>query len=921
MALSDLIVRLRADTTDFTRKWADVQNQLNSAARQAVASTSGFRAFGDVLSRAGTAATAGLTVPLVGVGVAALRVAGNLESAQTAFTTILKSSTAAGAALRDLRKFALATPFEFPDLVSSSQRLLAFGVDAKQLIPTLRSIGNAVSSVGGGKAELDRVILAIGQIGAKGKLSAEEMNQLAETGLPVRDILAKSFGITTAQLVDMTQRGAVPADKAIRALLQGFDARFGGAMEAQSRTLQGIFSNLKDQVTDTLGSIGQALAPTAKRVAAEFVEPTLARLKELATGFAGLSPEMQNATLAFGAFGVVAGPFLLVLGQMTQGFAALTTVLRLVPFAAIAANALTFITSLQGSLIPALQGVRLTALGASVAIAGIGTAALAAAPALVELVSTWYQMRTAQADAAKAAQTVEDAIGATAIAIRQRGGDISALSSEYRRGQITQDQYARGLRDVLVALTNQQGPSQAAAESTKHNADQSLRLASATSAVTANPLPEWFTRVSETAGRAILALGPVGAAVANLIREEVFNRQQNAFRKLQEALTDFATAGEATGNKLDLDSDFIRFAVATDQFGTSLDSLTPRLDNVNARMIRLFDPTNASNLPLKSQTSQRLVDLFTNPFQQARIEQAGLRAEADRLGEVYTQVAAAAGGSSVIARRAYAEWTEAERRAAGVTELGGQRSARAFQEVSTILTNMNQRIAESIVNWRGFGETATGIAKQIETAIVAEIIQKLILTESRMNAISNALGRVLARIPGLGKVFGGGTIPTPGTVAGGAGTAAGSAGGTGSAAIQAATSGLQGALSLAFAGVSAVTGIIGNVLAFKTGKDTARLEVTARAIFAEVSNIRTDNWTQFNKGTAYLPAIAEAINRFGDAHGAYLSGILGTLQGGSRVVAADAGSGITINLTIQGSVVGTTVQQLADEVARALGRR
>src|SRR5205823_99725 len=88
----------------------------------------------------------------------------------------------------------------------------------------------------------------------QGKVSMEEIRQLAETGLPVFDILRDKLGLTAEQIQDIGNQG-VSSDKAISALLQGFDERFGGAMDAQSKTALGLLSTLKDNASFFLREI------------------------------------------------------------------------------------------------------------------------------------------------------------------------------------------------------------------------------------------------------------------------------------------------------------------------------------------------------------------------------------------------------------------------------------------------------------------------------------------------------------------------------------------------------------------------------------------------------------------------------------------------------------------------------------------
>lgn len=57
----------------------------------------------------------------------------------------------------------------------------------------MTTLGNTVAAVGGNSETLNNIARALGQIQTKGKLSAEEMNQLAENGVGAWDILSKQM--------------------------------------------------------------------------------------------------------------------------------------------------------------------------------------------------------------------------------------------------------------------------------------------------------------------------------------------------------------------------------------------------------------------------------------------------------------------------------------------------------------------------------------------------------------------------------------------------------------------------------------------------------------------------------------------------------------------------------------------------------
>src|ERR1700750_1932271 len=104
------------------------------------------------------------------MGVAAtvfgVKSAASLQQAKVGFTTLLGSGQKADAFLKQLQAFAQKTPFELPGLEKNAQQLLAMGISANKVIPTLTGIGDAVAAMGGSSETVNQVTLAIGQMSA-----------------------------------------------------------------------------------------------------------------------------------------------------------------------------------------------------------------------------------------------------------------------------------------------------------------------------------------------------------------------------------------------------------------------------------------------------------------------------------------------------------------------------------------------------------------------------------------------------------------------------------------------------------------------------------------------------------------------------------------------------------------------------------
>ena len=215
-------------------------NMSAAAGRAATALRTGLV----VAAAATVAAMAAMSVQAIRTGVAFNSM---LEQVSIGFTTMLGSAEEAQTFIERMQRFAATTPFEFPELVTASQRMLAMGFSAESVLPTLRAVGDAVAALGSGAEGIDRVTRALGQMQAKGRVSAEELLQLTEAGIPAWEILAETLETDVAGAMDLVAGRAVDSRDAIVGLVEGIDKRFGGMMERQSQTLSGLFSTIKDE--------------------------------------------------------------------------------------------------------------------------------------------------------------------------------------------------------------------------------------------------------------------------------------------------------------------------------------------------------------------------------------------------------------------------------------------------------------------------------------------------------------------------------------------------------------------------------------------------------------------------------------------------------------------------------------------------
>ena len=245
-----MTIFIGGDNSDFLKKWESTKRALRKGLGSEAMAASESIATG----------LAAATAALAAFGVASIKLAGDMDASRKALTTLLGDAKAAEKMLADLATFAADTPFELPGLLTSSKKLLAFGFAAQDIIPMLAAIGDAAAMLGIGEEGISRLTNAIGQMQAKGKVSAEEMMQLAEAGVPAWKFLADAIGKDIPTAMKMAEQGAIDSTTGINALLMGMQSKFQGGMEAMSKTIPGLMSTIKDNVSMVMVEIGDSIA-------------------------------------------------------------------------------------------------------------------------------------------------------------------------------------------------------------------------------------------------------------------------------------------------------------------------------------------------------------------------------------------------------------------------------------------------------------------------------------------------------------------------------------------------------------------------------------------------------------------------------------------------------------------------------------
>jgi tape measure domain-containing protein len=300
--LASMAVVLNGEISGFRKAMAQARKEMRDVVK-----------VGESMKDVGKSLSMGLSLPLAALGGVGLKLASEMEQAKVAFTTMTGSAEQAGKTLGELKDFAASTPFEFPELQDAAKKLLAFGVSTDDLTGSLRKIGDISAGIG---APIGEIAEIFGKAKVQGRLFGEDINQLLGRGIPVIQEFAKQLGVSEGEVKKLVSEGKIGFPNLEQAFtdLTKEGGKFGGLMEAQSKTLGGLFSTLSDNVSMSLADMGTDLADALniKGVMASVTEA----VQYMANAFRGLSPETKKIIFIVGALVAAIGPLLLVIGSI-----------------------------------------------------------------------------------------------------------------------------------------------------------------------------------------------------------------------------------------------------------------------------------------------------------------------------------------------------------------------------------------------------------------------------------------------------------------------------------------------------------------------------------------------------------------------------------------------------------------------------
>lgn len=264
--------------------------------------------FSNKMENVGRTLSTAVTLPILGIGVAALKSFGDFEKLEKGMVAIMGSSKAAGEELKKLQKSAEAPGLGFEQAVAGSIRLQAVGMSADEARKTLEEFGNAIATTGGGAEDLDQVTRQLTQMISKNRILQEDFMVLQERMPMVSQAMQSAFGHSNIELIRKSGMGAREFVARLTEEMSKFDRVEGGF----SNSFENMAMAAKMAMAQIGESINKSFDVTGK------MEQFAAWIQRAADWFDGLSDSAKKFILVSAVVAAAIGPVALGIATVTK---------------------------------------------------------------------------------------------------------------------------------------------------------------------------------------------------------------------------------------------------------------------------------------------------------------------------------------------------------------------------------------------------------------------------------------------------------------------------------------------------------------------------------------------------------------------------------------------------------------------------
>lgn len=192
-----------------------------------------------------------------------VKVRGEFELQNVALRAILQNKDEADRIFLQVQQMAMQSPFSIMQLTTYTKQLAAYRIEADKLVGTTKMLADVSAGLG---VDIQRLILAYGQVKSANYLRATEIRQFTEAGLNIAGELASYFSelqgrmVTVGEVMEMVTKRMVKFEDVEEVFKRVTSAGgiFYDMQKKQSESISGQLQRIGDAYSIMLNDIGKS---------------------------------------------------------------------------------------------------------------------------------------------------------------------------------------------------------------------------------------------------------------------------------------------------------------------------------------------------------------------------------------------------------------------------------------------------------------------------------------------------------------------------------------------------------------------------------------------------------------------------------------------------------------------------------------
>lgn len=291
---------LNTNTSDGRKKYREIQKEIEKIEKELGKVHTKQSSLLDTSGQLARALAAAFSVSAIkGYVNKLMQIRGEFELQQRSLQVLLQNKAEANELWDKTVALAVKSPLTTKQLVTSTKQLAAYRIENEKLYETNKMLADVSQGLG---VDMNRLILAFGQVKAANFLRGTELRQFSEAGVNMLEELAKRFteiegrAISVGEVFERVSKRMVTFED-VEAVFKNITSKGGTfyqMQEKQSKTLRGMMLNLKDSYELMLNEIGEEREGMLKGV--------VNLMRELVRSWRELAPLIETAGLTFFAY-------------------------------------------------------------------------------------------------------------------------------------------------------------------------------------------------------------------------------------------------------------------------------------------------------------------------------------------------------------------------------------------------------------------------------------------------------------------------------------------------------------------------------------------------------------------------------------------------------------------------------------------